>query len=113
MPSQGTVRVVFNNLGKIAADLGVQGEQIVAATAQAIAAPAQANAPVLTGELRGSITAHSVGPEHWQVTAGTDHALYVEYGTAKHGAAQPYMTPAGEAARPTFVAAMQHIIPGA
>lgn len=52
--------------------------------------------PVDTGELRGSENA-SVGSKELRLTAGTDHAGFVEFGTRKM-AAQPFMRPTVEGA---------------
>ncbi len=54
----------------------------------------QEQTPVDTGELRGSETA-TVGNKELRLHAGTDHAVYVEFGTRKM-AAQPYMRPTVE-----------------
>lgn len=51
----------------------------------------QGNTPVDTGELRASENV-SVGAKELRLTAGTDHAVYVEFGTSKM-AAQPFMKP--------------------
>lgn len=56
----------------------------------------QGQTPVDTGELRGSETA-TVGSKELRLHAGTDHCVYVEYGTRKM-AAQPYMGPTMEGA---------------
>lgn len=56
----------------------------------------QAATPVDTGELRGSENV-SVGAKELRLTAGTDHAGFVEFGTRKM-AAQPYMRPTVEGA---------------
>ena len=56
----------------------------------------QGKTPVDTGELRGS-EAQSVGSKTLTLTAGTDHAKYVEFGTRKM-AAQPFMRPTVEGA---------------
>jgi HK97 gp10 family phage protein len=56
----------------------------------------QERTPVDTGELRDSEAA-SVGAKELRLTAGTDHCVYVEFGTRKM-AAQPYMRPTIEGA---------------
>lgn len=56
----------------------------------------QAATPVDTGALRGSEAA-SVGSSELRLTAGTDHAGFVEFGTRKM-AAQPFMRPTVEGA---------------
>ena len=56
----------------------------------------QGRTPVDTGELRGSETA-TAGGLQLTLTAGTDHAGFVEFGTRKM-AAQPFMRPTVEGA---------------
>lgn len=56
----------------------------------------QGRTPVDTGELRGSETA-TAGGLQLTLTAGTDHAGFVEFGTRKM-AAQPYVRPTIEGA---------------
>lgn len=56
----------------------------------------QSQTPVDTGELRGSENV-SVAAKELRLTAGTDHAVYVEFGTRKM-AAQPFMKPTVEGA---------------
>lgn len=52
----------------------------------------------LGGGLRRSIEAQPIGESkgrlHGSVVASAPYALYVEFGTAKHGKAQPYLRPA-------------------
>lgn len=64
----------------------------------------QEQTPVDTEELRGSENA-SVGSKQLTLTAGTDHAGFVEFGTRKM-AAQPYMRPTVEGAAGTVGAAI-------
>jgi HK97 gp10 family phage protein len=61
--------------------------------AQVIADEAQRLAPVLTGELRDSIHVEAEGDGGADVVAGTDHAIFPEFGTSTQQA-QPYMRPA-------------------
>lgn len=55
---------------------------------------AKLNAPVDTGNLRGSID-HKVNDDHVIVGTNVEYAVYVEKGTSKKKA-QPYLTPAAE-----------------
>jgi HK97 gp10 family phage protein len=78
------------------------------ATAKAIAAEAQANAPdapPLGVGLVESINAKMVGPTEARVNVGAFYGLFLEYGTEKMGA-RPFLTPAAEAKRGPFVAAV-------
>jgi HK97 gp10 family phage protein len=65
----------------------------------------QGKTPVDTGALRGSETA-TVGDKQLTLHAGTDHAVYVEFGTRKM-AAQPYMRPTVEGGAGQVASAMQ------
>jgi hypothetical protein len=106
----GGVRVVFDRFPEIIAKLEVGGDQAVQATAEAIASQARSSAPHLTGALASSIGVVSEGASHAAVTADIRYAAYVEYGTAKHGAAQPYLTPAAHNEEPNFMARMQGLV---
>lgn len=64
----------------------------------------QGQTPVDTGELRNSENA-SVGAKELRLSAGTDHAVYVEFGTRKM-AAQPFMRPTVEGAAGTIGSAI-------
>lgn len=70
------------------ADIGAA----VSAAAQRVAENARGLCPVDTGRLKNSI-AVSVGENGAQVSAGTDYAAYVEFGTSR-AAAQPFLVPA-------------------
>lgn len=70
----------------------VAGDAAAAAVAEQVADLARAMVPVETGELRDSIVVTDEG-----VTAGTDHAVYVEFGTYKMPA-EPFMRPAADEA---------------
>lgn len=110
MATQSGVRVVYNLLPELAAGMAAKAAQAVADAAHRIEDEARGTVPVLTGELRDSIHALQDSPLHWTVEAGTDHATYVEYGTARHGAAQPYLVPAAHNEEPEFIAEMGRIV---
>ena len=79
-----------------------------AATAKAahdIEAQAVARAPVDTGHLKNTIAA-SGGGLSWRVDSPAEYSVYQEMGTSKM-AAHPYMIPALEAVRPSYIAAMR------
>ena len=62
------------------------------AAGEAVADEARAMCPVDTGRLRVSIAVNS-GEDGAEITANTDYAAYVEFGTWKM-AAQPFLVPA-------------------
>lgn len=74
---------------------------LVRDTTFAIEADAKARAPVLTGTLRRSIHGEMEGDLRGIVGTDLDYAATVEYGSRFQNA-QPYLTPALDAARPRF-----------
>lgn len=54
--------------------------------------------PQDTGHLKGTIQKKVTGLKG-EVSTNERYAAFVEFGTAKHGAAQPYMRPAQKAAK--------------
>lgn len=107
MATSGVVwRVIFNDLPKIADQLGIKADVIVRKTALDVQAGAQDRAPVDTGYLRGSIRAVRVSEAHWRVTVGADYGIYLEMGT-RHMAARPYFGPAVRAVRGAFLSALK------
>lgn len=104
-----TVAVLeFNRFPKIARKLPVETGRIVAGTALAIETHAKLFVPVDTGNLRSSIQAQPDSPTQWTVATGVEYSIWVEYGSSK-AAAQPYLTPAAELARPRFLAEMRDL----
>jgi len=87
-----TVYADFSQVDKLAVDLAASGAKvagasktIVSTTAREVHARAVADAPVLTGELKGSIYIHDD-------TIGSDvkQGFYQEFGTTRHGP-QPWL----------------------
>jgi len=111
----------------------VRAELAVSRTCMEIEANAKhnliANGSVKTGELVSSGETHVEGTTG-EVTFGTDHSFFVEYGTGERGSesefegkpddisyspgwpgmsARPYLTPAAESQRAPFLADMSRI----
>lgn len=134
-----TVTVLSNRLPQIAGGLQGRISQVVRKTAFDIEAHAKAIAPVDTGNLKNTISTDIAGDGlSAEVTANADYAAHVEYGTRPHvirprnasmlafkvggvtvfakevnhpgTAAQPFMTPAAERARPAFHAAVKQAV---
>lgn len=105
--------------------------KLVRAAAFQIEGGAKSRAPVDTGFLKNSIYTRTEdssdaapmggglgqtlfpeveAPGHNEalVAVGATYGIYVEYGTSR-AAAQPYLTPAAEAVRADFIAAMQRL----
>lgn len=109
MARSSSVTILFNGLPALRGTVRENAGRIVQATALGIETDAKSRAPVDTGTLRRSI--HTVKLTDLSATVGpsVDYGAPVEYGV--HGrAGQPFMTPAAEAARPTFLAAMKKLL---
>lgn len=105
-----SVQVLFNKFPDAALKLRQRSGQITQQSAGRIAATAKRLAPVRTGHLRDSIEAiKGSGPFSYDVVAGAEYAAYVEYGT-RHNAPHPYLRPAFEQERPTFLGEMDKLL---
>lgn len=104
------VRVVFNRLPDVAAQMKSDGEALVQKTADDIVTDAQDRAPVRTGALRDGIHRTGSGMQA-KVESAAPYSTYVEYGTSRMGA-QPFFWPALEANRPIYLAAWRAILSG-
>jgi HK97 gp10 family phage protein len=85
-------------LASLAAAVERAGAESVAESAEAIAGRMRADAPVDTGELRGSIEVVRMDGESADVGAAAAHAHFVEFGTSR-SPAQPFALPAAEQER--------------
>lgn len=103
--------VTKNNFAKIAAELAPKVTKAVVATALQVESQAKETVPVLTGNLRRSLSVQPLDPFHVLVGTDVEYAPYVEYGTHRM-AAQPYLTPAVELARPVFTARLSAVFRG-
>ena len=102
----------MNDLAKLAFDLAAAGAKArrladvaVRKTGLDVVRIAQMQAPVDTGNLRASIGMTQTGPTSVEVGPTAHYGAYVEYGTYKM-AAQPYMSPAADAAIPGLIEAL-------
>ena len=78
-------------LGAFADEIEERVSAAIAAGAEAVKERAQSVCPVDTGALRDSIAVSQDGTVA-EISANTDYAAYVEFGTSKM-AAQPYLVP--------------------
>lgn len=101
-------RVTYNAFPKIILGMETLADSIVAKAALDIQAHAQTRAPVDTGRLKNSIQAYKVASAHWRVVVGAEYGVHVEWGTSRM-AAQPYLQPAVNTVRPTFLDAMRQV----
>lgn len=98
------LRDLAGDLKKGAAKVESLAPLVVKKSGLDIEATAKVNAPVDTGTLENSISADIDGLTA-EVSATTNYADYVEYGTSRM-AAQPYMGPAFDAHVPAFEEAL-------
>ncbi len=80
-----------NGLAEIAQRIEGSLGEIIAAGAEAVSQSAKSMCPVDTGALRDSIGVSMEG-NRAEISANTDYAAYVEFGTSKM-APQPYLVP--------------------
>lgn len=104
-----SIHVTANVLPEFMARIPKEIGDVVAKAGFDCQAEAKAIVPVDTGNLKGSITTEKEGDFTAIVSANTDYAGYVEYGTYKM-AAQPYMMPAAEIVGPQFVQAIETLV---
>jgi HK97 gp10 family phage protein len=130
-----TIKIVYNNLPKLAKRFPEAVSAIVRKTALDVEANAKAIVPVDTGTLKNSIQMEMTSPTSAIVSAHAEYAEAVEYGTRPHvirpkskkalywpGAshpvmmvshpgsrAKPFMRPAAEKVKQSFLAALQRL----
>lgn len=102
-------KIVFNRFPEIQAAMRPRASLAVRKAAFDIEAKAKAAVAVDTGNLKNSIQAHELGSFSWEVGTSVHYGPYQEYGTSKM-AAHPYLIPAAEAVRPSFIQAMEMLI---
>jgi HK97 gp10 family phage protein len=106
-----SLSIVKNDFAKLAGGMAPRTRHVVETTVNAIETDAKRRVPVRTGALRDSIHGRMLADDEGVVEVGADYGGYVEYGTV-HMAARPYLTPAAEAQRGPFAAAMAHVVEG-
>lgn len=104
------VKILFNRLPTLAAELKAAGAAHVEKTADNLVTGARQRAPVRTGELRDSIHKEGGGSAA-TVVASAPYAKYVEYGTSRMSA-RPFFWPVLEAERPIYLAVWREILAG-
>jgi len=105
----GKIEIKFNHLPALTPDVQRRVAEIVESAAFACEGLAKSIAPIDTGFLRSSIQAQPERPLSWVVAVGAEYSISVEFGTSRQ-AAQPYLTPASENVRPTFLGQMQRVV---
>lgn len=78
------IGATINVLDKLGAELDSKAEQLVSKLVDEGVQIAKREVPVYTGELQASIHGEKDG-QHGEIVAGTDHALFVEFGTGIRG----------------------------
>lgn len=101
-----SVSVKLQGNKKLAKELAKRGKlrevkQAVKSAGKEMERVAKRKVPHKTGKLKGSITGQA-SDFRYELTAGEKYAQYVEFGTKKHGHAQPFMRPAQEAGGKKF-----------
>ncbi len=98
--------ILINRIPFLMAAVEVNTRSAVKKSAEKVVRDAKARAPILTGELRGSIGSKSRSAgKSVDIFASARHAIFQEYGTANHSA-QPFLYPALMAEWPDFKTAI-------
>lgn len=105
----GEIKILSNRLPAMDLRMREAAAKVVKSTALQCEAMAKTKAPVDTGALRTSIQAQPETELSWIVGPGVSYAIYVEYGTV-YAAPQPYMTPAAESLRSSFIQRMNDAV---
>lgn len=110
----GTVTVhVRSRIPALTAAANAMAAALTKKAAEDILANAQENVQakqiIDTGNLFDTLNAQGEGTE-WSVHSPAEYSKYCEFGTSKMGA-RPYMAPAVELVKPSYLAGMKQIIP--
>jgi len=106
-----TVAILSNRLPGLAAKVPGAARRLVQRAVVDVEGQAKQRAAVDTGALRQSIGGRMIGDTSGEVGVGQEYAIYVEYGTV-NAPAQPFMHPAADAVRPSFLAAAAKLAGG-
>lgn len=108
MSAQVKITIQSNRFREIARKAHKAANVIVRKAAIDVEAHAKAVVPVDTGMLKNSITTEYPTETSAIVAPHTEYEQYVEYGTRRQRA-KPYMRPAAEKVRPSFVVACEKL----
>jgi HK97 gp10 family phage protein len=113
MASDSSIKIIFNDLPKIAMNYRSSAGREVSKAAHAIEAQTKVNITqhdlIDTGNMLNSVQAVPESAFNWVVSVGAEYAIYHEFGTTKLPP-RPFFTPAVEAIRPQFIAAMERLV---
>ena len=106
---KSNIKIVLDTkkLDKLIVDVPARKKEVLDKTAFDITAYAQVASPILMGVLRNSIHWFEMGENARVISDGVLYGIIREYGI--RGPAQPFMTPAVEAHRGNFYAALRSI----
>ena len=104
----GTISVtVKSHARKVTVETAAKMSLATRKAAFDIEGQAKTRAAVDTGNMKNSIQASGDGLA-WRVDSPAEYSIYVEFGTSRAGA-QPFMVPAVEQVRPSFLAALKSL----
>ena len=106
MAEDFVIKITFNNIPKLRGAASRLVQDVVGTTAVSIEGEAKVLSPYKTGALRSSILAEPKGKYTWQIAPHKDYAVFQEFGTYKM-AAHPYMRPAADHHKESFLEAME------
>lgn len=102
-------KIVFNKLPALGKQARRRAGQAVRKAALDIEAGAKDRAHVVTGAMKNSIQAEMTGNLSAEVAVGVEYGIYEELGT-RNRPPHPFLGPAAEAVKPSFIAAMKQVL---
>jgi hypothetical protein len=107
--SKPALEIVFNRLPELRGQLRTRASQAVRKTVEDIQADAAERSRVDLGNMKAGWQMEMQDDLNGDVYNEVEYVEHHEYGTV-HMSAQPMATPAAEAARPGFIAAMESLL---
>ena len=106
-----SITIAKNLLPALAAKVPGAARRLVQRAVLDVEGQAKQRSAVDTGAMRNSISGRMTGDTSGEVGVGQEYAVYVEYGTV-NAPAQPFIHPAVDAVRPSFLSAAAKLVGG-
>lgn len=110
MANNTDIRVLFNRMPDVIRKAPQRAKEAVKKATFDVEAQAKTRVRVDTGNLKNSLRSDFVSDGYTGIVGtNVEYAAYVEFGTVRMSA-RPYLTPAADAVRPSFIKAMESLV---